>query len=188
MKRLILLAAILAMPGAALGADDTGSFRVKGMGLETCQTYLAERAKQSPTYFFARSWLNGYITAYNQTTPATYDIAADRTLEQLDAGMASYCQENPGQSFVVAATALTAALNDSRMQAQPQASAAAGPSVGRETMRRAQQALKERGHYDGSVDGISGPKPRSAIAAFQKAEDLPATGQLDPATLAKLLP
>ena len=74
------------------------------------------------------------------------------------------------------------------MQAQPQESAAAGPSVGRETMRRAQQALKERGHYDGSVDGISGPKTRSAIAAFQKAEDLPATGQLDPATLAKLLP
>ena len=188
MKRPILLAALLAVPSLALGADEAGNFRVKGIGLETCQTYLTERAKQSPTYFLARSWLNGYLTAYNQASPATYDIAANRPLAQLDAGISSYCQNNPEQSFLLAATALTTALQADRLQAQPQASVAAGPGVGRETMQRAQQALKERGHYNGVVDGIPGPRTQEAIESFQKAEELSPTGQLDPPTLAKLLP
>ena len=39
-----------------------------------------------------------------------------------------------------------------------------------------QQALADRGYYGGDIDGRIGPKTRSSILAFQRAENLPTTG------------
>jgi putative peptidoglycan binding protein len=49
-----------------------------------------------------------------------------------------------------------------------------------------QQILQERGHYHGKIDGVFGLRTRSSIRGFQKAENLPATGQLDLQTARKL--
>lgn len=38
------------------------------------------------------------------------------------------------------------------------------------------------------VDGVWGPKSRAALAVWQRARGLPATGELDPATVATLVP
>ncbi|MBN8998232.1 MAG: peptidoglycan-binding protein, partial [Rhizobiales bacterium] len=51
-----------------------------------------------------------------------------------------------------------------------------------------QQALAQRGYSIGSIDGLWGRRSINALAAFQKAEGLPATGELDPATVSRLLP
>jgi len=50
----------------------------------------------------------------------------------------------------------------------------------------AQQALKDKGHDPGMIDGKMGPRTRAAVAGYQKAEGLKVTGRLDDDTRAKL--
>ena len=56
----------------------------------------------------------------------------------------------------------------------------------RNDVRKMQQTLQDKGHYGGEVDGVFGLRTRASIRGFQKAENLPVTGQLDPQTAAKL--
>lgn len=49
-----------------------------------------------------------------------------------------------------------------------------------------QQALKDKGHDPGAIDGRMGPQTRTALKNYQKAEGLRATGRLDSDTRAKL--
>lgn len=49
-----------------------------------------------------------------------------------------------------------------------------------------QERLRNLGIDPGAVDGDPGPKTREALAMFQSSHGLPVTGELDPATLAKL--
>jgi putative peptidoglycan binding protein len=53
-------------------------------------------------------------------------------------------------------------------------------------VERAQQALKQMGHDPGPVDGVIGAQTAAALRAYQKAQGLRVTGQLDAATTAKL--
>jgi peptidoglycan hydrolase-like protein with peptidoglycan-binding domain len=55
-----------------------------------------------------------------------------------------------------------------------------------DTVRAAQQALKDKGFDPGPVDGIEGAKTRAAISAYQKHENLTANGRLGPETLDSL--
>ena len=50
----------------------------------------------------------------------------------------------------------------------------------------AQQALKDKGHDPGAIDGKMGRNTRAALADYQKAEGLTVTGRLDNDTRAKL--
>ena len=56
----------------------------------------------------------------------------------------------------------------------------------RNDVRKLQQTLQGKGHYRGEVDGVFGLRTRASILGFQKAENLPVTGQLDTQTAAKL--
>jgi peptidoglycan hydrolase-like protein with peptidoglycan-binding domain len=49
-----------------------------------------------------------------------------------------------------------------------------------------QQALQDKGCYHGKLDGVFGLRTRAGIRAYQKAENLPVTGQVDTQTAAKL--
>ena len=48
----------------------------------------------------------------------------------------------------------------------------------RNDVRKMQQTLQDKGHYRGEVDGIFGLRTRASIRGFQKAENLPVTGQM----------
>ena len=50
----------------------------------------------------------------------------------------------------------------------------------------AQRALNQLGYYQGPTDGVASQALHLAIAAYQRDQSLPVTGQTDPATLAKL--
>ncbi len=56
----------------------------------------------------------------------------------------------------------------------------------REQVRAAQQALKDKGHDPGSVDGVIGPKTQAALKDFQKAQGIRESGRLDTETMSKL--
>jgi peptidoglycan hydrolase-like protein with peptidoglycan-binding domain len=51
---------------------------------------------------------------------------------------------------------------------------------------KVQWALSQRGYYHGPIDGVIGPDGTRAIRAFQEAQDLPATGRIDPNLLTAL--
>ena len=53
-------------------------------------------------------------------------------------------------------------------------------------IKTVQQALKDKGYYSGSVDGVIGSQTRTAVRKLQKDCDLPVTGRLDDETLEKL--
>lgn len=53
-------------------------------------------------------------------------------------------------------------------------------------VKKAQEALKNKGHNPGSMDGVMGQQTRQAIRAFQKANGLKGSGTLDAETAAKL--
>jgi hypothetical protein len=65
---------------------------------------------------------------------------------------------------------------------RPLASGASGEAV-----KAVQSQLRARGITDGPVDGTYGPDTAAAVAAFQRASQLPADGVTDPRTLAHLL-
>ncbi len=58
--------------------------------------------------------------------------------------------------------------------------------IDRDDVKRVQQALMERGYYNGPIDGIAGDKTRSSVREFQQDEDLPVTGRINAATLEEL--
>ena len=63
----------------------------------------------------------------------------------------------------------------------------AGPAVPHPNdVMSMQQTLLDKGHYRGKVDGVFGLRTRASIRAYQKAENLPITGQLDTQTAGKL--
>jgi peptidoglycan hydrolase-like protein with peptidoglycan-binding domain len=53
-------------------------------------------------------------------------------------------------------------------------------------VREAQQTLRELGYKPGPVDGVVGPRTKSALAQYQRAERIKVTGQLDSETMARL--
>jgi peptidoglycan hydrolase-like protein with peptidoglycan-binding domain len=61
------------------------------------------------------------------------------------------------------------------------------PAVAHPTdVSRVQRSLRDKGHYQGKVDGVFGLRTRAGIRAYQKAENLQATGELDKATAGRL--
>jgi len=58
--------------------------------------------------------------------------------------------------------------------------------AGDEKVKAAQQALKDKGHDPGEVDGKMGPKTQAALRDFQKAQGMQATGRLDAKTMQAL--
>jgi peptidoglycan hydrolase-like protein with peptidoglycan-binding domain len=49
-----------------------------------------------------------------------------------------------------------------------------------------QQALKDKGHDPGPIDGLMGPRTSAALRDFQSKEGIEATGKPDKQTLASL--
>ena len=58
--------------------------------------------------------------------------------------------------------------------------------VNQNDVKKMQQTLQGKGYYRGEVDGVLGLRTRASIRGFQKAENLPVTGQLDAQTAGKL--
>jgi membrane-bound lytic murein transglycosylase B len=49
-----------------------------------------------------------------------------------------------------------------------------------------QEALKDKGHDPGEIDGVMGPRTSAALREFQTAEGMEPTGRPDPRTLTAL--
>jgi len=59
-------------------------------------------------------------------------------------------------------------------------------AVGSDEVKKAQEALRDKGYDPGPIDGVVGPRTRAALRSYQQAENLAVTDRLDPETAAKL--
>jgi peptidoglycan hydrolase-like protein with peptidoglycan-binding domain len=81
-------------------------------------------------------------------------------------------------------TAGSDARSDAMKSGLPGRSARGVGSV--EQVKAVQQALKDKGHDAGDIDGKMGPKTQAALRDFQQKEGLKATGRADAETMARL--
>ncbi len=180
-------------PLAGQAADKDGRFAVKGLGRATCTQFLDNANKPQESMLALQLWLDGYLTALNQGLPETYDVASWVSTPLLAKNIADFCasKPSPDPELVALANELVRRLAPERLQTEsPLVDIKVGDKQGKiykDTLRRAQQALKDKGHYRGAADGLFGPQTRSAFEAFQKAEQLQVTGVPDQPTLIKLL-
>lgn len=59
-------------------------------------------------------------------------------------------------------------------------------SMDAQTVRQVQQALADKGHDPGPVDGVMGPRTRAAVEAYQRSQNLSSSSGLDQRTLDSL--
>lgn len=181
------LAAVTAQPHAA---DGDGDFAVKGVGFETCERYLSAKDSGGNGYVMFRSWLNGFVTAYNARSDDLYDASPIYNIDVLSQAVANICASQPETRFTGAALGLMQQIADDGLKRKSPSVAmeANGQTVRlpREILRRAQARLQALGHYSGGVDGVYGPGTRSAFERFQNANDLAASGLPDTLTLVRL--
>ncbi len=186
----LILGSVL-QPLSARGADGEGRFAIKGVGTLTCRQFVEARTQTSPLHTAFLHWADGFLTGVNRYDANTYDIAPWQTTAVLDRIFASHCEKNPDEKFVVLLQKLSAGLRDGRLEERSETLTVTvdGEStrVYQALLVRAQVKLKELGFYNGAVDGAFGPKTQEAIATFQIAEGIVATGLPDPLTLWKLL-
>jgi hypothetical protein len=190
-RHTLLLCALFLHPAAALPADTTSKFAMKGAGLLPCQVFASERKKQSNVYYMIGGWVEGYLAAYNRLSPDTYDILSFESLEMLLVVMNNHCQSNPNDRLHAVVDAIVTQLAPDRIrQESPLVEIVDGDRrtrLYRETIRRIQAALNTRGLYKGAIDGRYTDATRTALAAFQSDADFEKTGFPDQATLWRLL-
>ena len=178
-------------PLSASGADGEGRFAIKGVGTLTCRKFVEVRTQNTSLHTAFLHWAEGFLTAVNRYDADTYDIAPWQTTAVLDRIFASHCEKNPDEKFVALLQKLGVSLRDGRLQERSEMLTI---TVNGESTRvyqallvQAQAKLKELGFYGGAVDGAFGPKTQEAIATFQIAEGVVASGLPDPLTIWKLL-
>ena len=83
---------------------------------------------------------------------------------------------------LITTASVTLALGMLSLTLVPAASAA----TQKEDAITVQKSLKDKGLYNGPIDGLLGPQSRAGIREYQKSEKLPVTGRLDADTAGKL--
>lgn len=88
------------------------AFKVQSMlAADKCGTFLEQRRPRSGEYTLYLTWVQGYITAYNQFAPsekgvAMSDIAKGTDVNEWGAWIEQYCVAHPFDTFFEATTAM----------------------------------------------------------------------------------
>ena len=101
------MAALAASASPALADSDTSQLLIVwGAGNSTCARYVdAAKAGRAASLPYEQ-WLDGYITARNQTNPDVLDYAGAIDRQELLASLARFCRERPNGKFYEAADRL----------------------------------------------------------------------------------
>jgi len=189
--RLFALLAVVVQTAPALAASAKGEFGVKGLGADSCAAFVEASRQKAPSVGEFGGWVEGYITAVNRYRPDTFDIAPWQSTGLLLGLIHAHCQQNPDHRLFDVVHQLQVLLAEDRLTARSEITEASNGKdrvrIYAEVLKRAQQALIDRGLLQGTADGVFGPKTRTAFEALQKKVGLPVTGLPDQETLFELL-
>jgi hypothetical protein len=181
-----------AMLPSANAADANDQFAIRNAGAASCQQFMEARQQQTSAYVNFVGWIDGYLTAVNQFTPQTFDVAPYQSTELIASLAHGICQQRSNEPFGQIIIAMAQQIfQPGRLEQSSEAVTVQGQQrnyqLYREVVRRIQQALQEQGHYNGGIDGQFGPGTRTALEAFQRQQNLQPTGDPDQNTLWRLL-
>ena len=123
MKKLILAIALL-LPIACSASDKFGRYRVTyPPDHVTCNSLVlavneCDHGHCVDLKTFG-DWLMGYISAYNQGTPDTFDIVANTDMKSSMTWIVNYCKQHPSSEYADAVHGLMIDLYPSRQKVRP---------------------------------------------------------------------
>lgn len=186
----LLLCALLINAQAALAADASGNFAMKGAGFLPCKVYVAEREKKSRVYYMIGGWVEGFLSAHNKYSFDTYDVLSFESLELVLSVMQNHCQSNPADRLYAVLNSIVLKITPDRLEKEsPRVEFKVGDRTGvlyRETIRRMQAELTRLGLYKDEVDGRFTDATSAALIAFQSDLEFETSGFPDQATLWRL--
>jgi murein L,D-transpeptidase YcbB/YkuD len=185
---LVGLLATLASPGRA--ADANGDHAVRGVGVASCATFVAELERDGYEKFLFAGWLNGYLTAWNQLQPDTFEVASWQTLDTLAEYLRQNCENSPDRTFYAVAAAMLQRLMDQRLTTRSDTTTFQhgdnSTVLYQDVLERVKQQLEERRLLDDAAAAPADAVAR-ALERYQGREGLAVTGLPDQATLHRLL-
>ncbi len=110
----VLLALLAA--GQTQAADERGRFRAKGVGSQSCASYMTFDKDDK---LIVETWWAGYVTAVNIERDDTYDVLPDVKPELVNAWLEGYCRDNPNQLLAVAVHYMVEAYFPKRSKTSP---------------------------------------------------------------------
>jgi hypothetical protein len=73
---------------------DSAGFVSFGVGNRSCDQYVVD-AQQPEREFVYKTWLSGYLTAFNAYSPGVADILTGKDFESAAAWIKNYCRDHP---------------------------------------------------------------------------------------------
>ncbi len=110
MRYLIVCGFMLLLSQAAHGEDQDGIYIVKGAGSTTCNRYVSDVESHEQMFLLGFSWVQGYLTAYNNFVFDGQDLASGVDSATIRRWLNNHCRNHPGDDFAGAANALVNAL------------------------------------------------------------------------------
>jgi hypothetical protein len=121
MKRILFAIVVFAATPSVMAADADGAYWSQRP--ETCREFrrLQGSDERTPALMNIRSWIAGYISAYNRQTPDTYDVLGTTDFDTALRFIDGYCKAHPLDNLTAAMEALTENLYPTRHRTRRQA-------------------------------------------------------------------
>jgi hypothetical protein len=175
----------------ALAADSAGTFAVKGAGLSQCSKFVAvAKSEDQAALSNYVGWIAGFITASNQHSSETFDLAPWQSIRTLTLALVNHCDRNADMRFGEAVVRMAASLQTTRLREKsellPIEHEGRKHYVYKETVRRMQVRLQTLGLYGGALDGQFSEATMLALKKFQTEKEITASGFPDQKTMFEL--
>lgn len=186
-----VLAGALLVAGQAFAVDAKGSYSVRGIGSQSCES-VVESAEKDPNAGVAlASWLLGFMSAANRYEKDTFDLVPLTDARAVTSIAIALCRKNPQSRVESVVTDMLRAFARARVKSDsPVVEMKSGEttaSTRMETLLAVQQGLNQRNLLKAKADGAYGPQTEAALKEYQKAEKIPVTGVADSATIVRML-
>ena len=90
--RIVLYMLITALSLPVQAMDKSGNYAIWGEGQKSCYRYLKNRSGARDEAY--KSYIMGYLTAYNAISPDTYSISRNMSLDEIMVWIDDYCGTN----------------------------------------------------------------------------------------------
>lgn len=184
----LFLSALTFGSQAALSADDTGKFAIKGAGLQNCSSFVEAYTSQSGDIGLYGGWIDGYVTGLNQHREATYDVLPWQNTRIVLAMVKSACDQMPEDPlFIDAFAQVLRLLFPDRLTVESAVSGirrdGTAMAIYKDVIERIEARLDELGFDPGDVDTAFTQSTVAALRRFQTRNGIDTTGFPDQRTL-----
>lgn len=191
MKLLVVVcSSVLLVMGLGVSAKADTSFALEGAGSASCKQFVESFSNDKDSLISFSGWLDGYISAYNEFTEATFDITPWQQNSLLLILLRNHCKKSDSQRFYTAVKYMLNALNDERLIAKGELVLISQNNqkvyFDNQVVQRIKLALNSKIDAKLSVDAIFDQDTEAALRQFQNEQKLEPSGFPNQETLRAL--